>query len=112
MEAGGNICIATIGECGISVVSPAGELVELVATDDIFTTNIAFGGPDRQDAYITLSGPGRLVKTRWARLGLHLQYLARPLHHETHSLERIGWLRASLFGATDGHASTLPLSAG
>ena len=74
MEASGNICVATIGECGISVVSPAGELVEFVATDDIFTTNIAFGGPDRQDAYITLSGTGRLVKTRWARPGLQLQY--------------------------------------
>ena len=74
MEANGNICVATIGESGISVVSPTGELVEFVATDDIFTTNIAFGGPDRQDAYITLSGTGRLVKTRWARPGLQLHY--------------------------------------
>ena len=74
VEASGNICVATIGECGISVISPAGELVEFVATDDIFTTNIAFGGPDRQDAYLTLSGSGRLVKTRWARPGLQLQY--------------------------------------
>ncbi|WP_422059994.1 SMP-30/gluconolactonase/LRE family protein [Sphingopyxis sp.] len=74
MEANGNICVATIGECGISVVSPEGELVEFVETDDIFTTNIAFGGPDMQDAYITLSGTGRLVKTRWARPGLTLQY--------------------------------------
>ena len=74
VEAGGNICVATIGECGISVISPTGELVEFIATDDIFTTNIAFGGSDRQDAYITLSGTGRLVKTRWARPGLQLQY--------------------------------------
>src|SRR3546814_18742288 len=72
MEANGNICVATIGECGISVVSPAGELVEFVATDDIFTTNIAFGGADMRDAYLTLSGSGRLVKTRWARPGLAL----------------------------------------
>jgi gluconolactonase len=49
-------------------------LVEFVATDDIFTTNIAFGGADMQDAYITLSGTGRLVKTRWNRPGLTLQY--------------------------------------
>lgn len=74
VEANGNICVATIGECGISVISPDGELVEFVATDDIFTTNIAFGGSDRQDAYLTLSGTGRLVKTRWARPGLQLQY--------------------------------------
>jgi gluconolactonase len=74
MEAGGNICVATIGECGISVISPQGELLEFVATDDIFTTNIAFGGGDMMDAWITLSGSGRLVKTRWARAGLKLQY--------------------------------------
>lgn len=74
MEANGNICVATIGECGISVVSPEGELVEFVETDDIFTTNIAFGGEDMRDAYLTLSGSGRLVKTRWARPGLTLQY--------------------------------------
>lgn len=72
LEANGNICVATIGECGISVVSPTGELVEFVPTDDIFTTNIAFGGADMMDAYVTLSGTGRLVKTRWARPGLRL----------------------------------------
>jgi gluconolactonase len=76
IEAGGNICVATIGECGISVVSPTGDLVEFVATDDIFTTNIAFGGVDMMDAYITLSGSGRLVKTRWARPGLSLAHQA------------------------------------
>jgi gluconolactonase len=74
VEASGNICVATIGECGISVISSDGELVEFVATDDIFTTNIAWGGGDMMDAYICLSGSGRLVKTRWARPGLKLQY--------------------------------------
>jgi gluconolactonase len=48
--------------------------VEFVPTDDIFTTNICFGGADMQDAWITLSGSGRLVKTRWNRPGLKLQY--------------------------------------
>ena len=74
VEACGNICVATIGECGISVISPEGELVEFVPTDDIFTTNIAFGGEDMMDAYLTLSGSGRLVKTRWSRPGLKLNY--------------------------------------
>lgn len=74
VEAGGNVCVATIGESGISVVSPAGELVEFVATDDIFTTNLCFGGADMSDAFVTLSGTGRLVKTRWARPGLKLRY--------------------------------------
>ena len=74
MEANGNICVATIGECGISVISPEGGLVEFVATDDVFTTNICFGGADMMDAWITLSGTGRLAKTRWKRPGLRLQY--------------------------------------
>jgi len=75
MEENGNICVATIGECGISVISPDGELVEFVQTDDIFTTNICFGGDDMMDAWICLSGTGRLVKTRWSRPGLKLEYL-------------------------------------
>jgi gluconolactonase len=74
IEAGGNICVATIGECGISVVSPAGELVEFVATDDPFTTNICWGGDDMMTAYATLSGTGRLVKRQWARPGLKLTH--------------------------------------
>ena len=74
VEECGNVCVATIGECGISVISPKGELVDFVETDDVFTTNIAFGGDDMMDAYITLSGTGRLVKTRWKRPGLKLEY--------------------------------------
>jgi gluconolactonase len=73
IEANGNICVATIGECGISVIAPDGQLVEFVPTDDAFTTNICFGGADMMDAWLTLSGSGRLVKTRWARPGLRLQ---------------------------------------
>ncbi|HWK36756.1 SMP-30/gluconolactonase/LRE family protein [Sphingomonas sp.] len=74
VEANGNIAVATIGESGISVVSPTGELVEFVATPDIFTTNICWGGADRRDAYICLSGSGRLARMRWARPGLALAH--------------------------------------
>jgi gluconolactonase len=74
MEANGNICVATIGECGISVISPEGELVEFVATPDIFTTNICFGGHDMMDAWLCLSGTGKLAKVRWNRPGLKLEY--------------------------------------
>jgi gluconolactonase len=74
VEQGGNICVATIGESGISVISPAGELVEFVATPDPFTTNICWGGPDRRTAYITLSGTGQLVSMAWPRPGLTLAY--------------------------------------
>lgn len=74
IEESGNICVATIGESGISVISPAGELVEFVATPDPFTTNICWGGPDRRTAWITLSGTGQLVRMDWPRPGLKLAY--------------------------------------
>lgn len=73
IEAGGNICVATIGECGISVISPLGWEVEFVATPDIFTTNIAWGGAGMRTAYVTLSGTGRLAKCTWPRPGLRLE---------------------------------------
>lgn len=75
VDGAGNVCVATIGQSGISVVSPTGELVEFVATDDPFTTNICFGGPDLKTAWITLSGTGRLVKMDWPRGGAKLNYL-------------------------------------
>lgn len=74
VNADGNVCVATIGESGITVVSPHGEMVEFVATDDIFTTNICWGGAELRTAYVTLSGTGRLVSMKWARPGLLLSH--------------------------------------
>ena len=70
VEAGGNVCVATILTGGTSVVSPAGDLVEFVAMPDPLTTNICFGGPGLATAYVTLSSTGRLVSLPWARPGL------------------------------------------
>lgn len=74
VEEGGNICVATIGESGITVVSPTGDEVEFVPTPDPFTTNICWGGADMMDAYICLSGTGQLARMRWPRPGLKLVY--------------------------------------
>lgn len=74
VDAAGNICVATIGQSGISVVSPEGALLDFVPTDDPFTTNIAFGGAGLGTAYITLSGTGRLVRTEWPRPGCRLNH--------------------------------------
>ncbi len=72
LEQSGNIALATLRQGGILVVSAAGALVERVATDDPYTTNICFGGPDRRTAFITLSGTGRIVACPWMRPGLAL----------------------------------------
>jgi gluconolactonase len=74
VEAAGNVCLATIVEGGVTVVSPAGELVEHVPMPDPLTTNLCFGGPDLRTAYVTLSGVGKLVAVDWARPGLRLQH--------------------------------------
>jgi gluconolactonase len=77
VEACGNICVATLIEGGITVISPAGELVEFIPMPDRMTTNICFGGPDLRTAYVTLSHGGRLVSMRWPRPGLPLNFVNR-----------------------------------
>lgn len=73
VEAGGNVCSATLLNGGITVFSPDGRHEHLPMPDPL-TTNICFGGADLRDAYITLSGTGRLIRTRWPRPGLALNY--------------------------------------
>ena len=46
VDSAGNVCVATLVNGGVSVVSPQGELVDFVATGDLLTTNICFGGDD------------------------------------------------------------------
>ena len=75
LEANGNICVATLVDGGISVFSPSGELLEFHKAPEIYCTNICFGGPDMQTAFITLSGYGRLVACDWPRPGLGLHHL-------------------------------------
>jgi len=74
VEASGNICVATLINGGISVISPAGELVAFVPMPDRYTTNICFGGKDLKTAYVTLSQSGRLVALDWPRAGLALNF--------------------------------------
>ena len=72
LEEGGNICVATLVNGGISVFSPAGELLEFHAAPEGYCTNICFGGPGRRTAFITLSGYGQLFAAEWPRPGLAL----------------------------------------
>ena len=72
LEAGGNICVATLVRGGISVFSPGGELLEFHEAPEGYCTNICFGGPDMRSAFITLSGYGQLFAAEWARPGLTL----------------------------------------
>lgn len=75
VDAAGNVCVATLINGGITVVSPDGSGHEHIPMPDLMTTNICFGGPGLSTAYITLSGGGRLVAMDWPRPGLPLNYL-------------------------------------
>jgi len=75
VDAEGNVCVATLVNGGISVISPEGELVDFFPTGDILTTNVCFGGPDLKTAYITVSGTGKLLKMPWKCAGAKLNYL-------------------------------------
>lgn len=72
VEESGNICVATLVNGGISVISPQGELLEFHEAPEGYCTNICFGGADMKTAFITLSGYGHLIAVRWERAGLKL----------------------------------------
>lgn len=74
VDGDGNICVATLINGGITVISPSGEVLQHIAVDDRITTNICFGGPDYQTAYITASSTGRLLAMKWPYKGLKLNY--------------------------------------
>ncbi len=74
VEAGGNVCVATLVHGGITVVAPDGTVVEHVPFPDPLVTNICFGGPDLCTAYVTLSGTGTVVACAWPRPGLRLAH--------------------------------------
>jgi gluconolactonase len=75
MEASGRICVGTLWNGGVTTFEPSGAY-EHTAFPDPVTTNICFGGPDMQDAWITCSSTGKLYKVRWPRPGLKLPFNA------------------------------------
>jgi len=75
VEASGKVCCATLVNGGITAFDPAGG-TEHYAFPDPLITNICFGGPDMQTAWVTASGTGKLYKTRWPRPGLKLHFNA------------------------------------
>ncbi|WP_300375905.1 SMP-30/gluconolactonase/LRE family protein [Henriciella sp.] len=75
ITAAGNVCTATILQGGITTVKPDGNHSH-IGFPDPFVTNIAFGGEDMMDAYVTLSGTGKLIKCRWPEPGLKLNFNA------------------------------------
>ena len=76
VDAAGNVCVATLFNPGITVVSPDGQSIRHVPIPgDLYPTNLCFGGPDRRTAFVTLSMTGRLVSLPWDTAGAKLNHL-------------------------------------
>lgn len=73
VQANGDVCVATILNGGITTITPAGASTH-TPLPDLITTNIAFGGADMRDAYVTLSSTRQLAKLRWPEPGLKLNF--------------------------------------
>lgn len=76
IEAGENICVATLLTGAISVIAPSGALLRQQTFPDTYVTNICFGGADLKTAFVTLSGTGQLVSMPWPEPGLPLNFNA------------------------------------
>lgn len=74
VDAAGNICAATLVTGAITIISPAGEVLEQRPVPDDFPTNICFAGADMQTAYVTLAKSGRLCRMPWRNAGLRLNF--------------------------------------
>ncbi|MCX7228667.1 MAG: SMP-30/gluconolactonase/LRE family protein [Burkholderiales bacterium] len=75
VDAAGNVCVASLMEGGITVVSPGGGELEFIPMPDAYTTNLCFGGPGLKTAFVTLSTTGKLVSIDWPRAGTPLNFL-------------------------------------
>ncbi|HEY5422877.1 MAG TPA: SMP-30/gluconolactonase/LRE family protein [Ilumatobacteraceae bacterium] len=79
VDGDGNVCVATLVNGGITVISADGSSLSHIPTGDLLTTNICFGDSDGsgdyRDAYITASATGKLLHMRWPNAGLRLNYL-------------------------------------
>lgn len=75
IEADGTIAQARVlEEPGIVRVDPHTGAIRAVPMPDRLPTNIAFGGTDLRDAYVTFSAGGILAKLRWPDPGLPLAF--------------------------------------
>lgn len=77
VDGDGWVAVGTLGEGGVTAISPDGAEVEFhPVADDPLITNICFEGAHSNVAYLTASATGRLLRCTWPRRGLDLSYRA------------------------------------
>lgn len=75
VDGDGWVCVGTLGEGGITSISPDGSTVVHTPMPDLLVTNICFAGAEPR-AFCTMSGTGQLIEVDWDRPGLELAYSA------------------------------------
>jgi gluconolactonase len=79
VDAEGHVCVATIINGGITIISPDGDVEHVPAPAELFdpiVTNICWGGDDLRTAFITFSATQRLITCEWPTPGKPLAYTA------------------------------------
>lgn len=73
VDGAGNVCVANLRASGITVISPAGEVLDAFTTPehDPYVTNVAFDG---STAYVSSGGRGVLYAVDWPWPGLRLNF--------------------------------------
>lgn len=61
----GTLVVATLVVGALTAMDTQGRVLASVEVDDPMPTNLAFGGADGRDLYVTLGSTGRLVRMRW-----------------------------------------------
>ncbi|OHV34862.1 MULTISPECIES: SMP-30/gluconolactonase/LRE family protein [Pseudofrankia] len=76
IDGAGNVCASNLEKSGITVISPGGEVLREFVTPehDPYVTNICFGGPDGDTAFICSAGRGVLYSLQWPWPGLRLNF--------------------------------------
>ena len=74
VDGDGNVAVATLVTGALTVISPAGEVLDQVLLGDPMVTNVCFGGDDLRTAYATCSATGTILSFAWPRPGLKLAY--------------------------------------
>ena len=74
IELNGNVCVGTLYDGGITVISPSDGFKEFYSINDPYITNLCFGGLNNKTAYITASYEGLLLKAKWLRQGLSCNF--------------------------------------
>ena len=74
LDASGRLYVAHYGCARIAVLSPSGELVRRYAAGNQLASNVAFGGADLRELYVTgapgeKTGPGAIYRLRLGILG-------------------------------------------